>query len=241
MDGRKSKIGPFWCVAMGMGVNADLPARLGGPVASDGGGGGGACGASETSLCNWCWIETMLSPRVMKWSMVLARSPWHVERADMRTERFCIGKTRSSISTWDISCRRILWRGEIWVPWWSSTTEPEESSFECTPDVLEVVVVPSSALRLVELVGLLPVFGDEPDASDSWSWRGEFDDEAWSPKSINHKSVSFILFFSRWRYNTSHFTPLNTSICLSLSLSLHILLTYSHWRNCVRKWSAAVH
>ena len=46
------------------------------------------------------------------------------------------------------------------------------------PDVFEVVVVPSSALRLAELLGLLPVLGDEPDAIDSRSCRGEFDDEA---------------------------------------------------------------
>lgn len=56
--------------------------------------------------------------------------------------------------------------------------EPDESSFECIPDVFDVVVVPSSALRLVELVGLLPVFGDEPDRFDSRSFRGEFDEDA---------------------------------------------------------------
>jgi hypothetical protein len=38
--------------------------------------------------------------------------------------------------------------------------------------------VPSSALRLVELVGLLPVLGEDPDTTDSRSFRGELDDEA---------------------------------------------------------------
>jgi hypothetical protein len=55
--------------------------------------------------------------------------------------------------------------------------EPDESSFECIPDVV-VVVVPSSALRFVELVGLLPVLGEDPDTIDSRSFLGEFDDEA---------------------------------------------------------------
>ena len=45
--------------------------------------------------------------------------------------------------------------------------KPDESSFECIPDVFDVVVVPSSALRFVELVGLLPVLGDDPDTIDS--------------------------------------------------------------------------
>jgi hypothetical protein len=76
-----------------------------------------------------------------------------------------MGKTRSRISTCDILCRRILQRGDLVCC--SSVIEPDESSFECIPDVFDVVVVPSSALRFVELVGLLPVFGEDPDTIDS--------------------------------------------------------------------------
>jgi hypothetical protein len=67
-----------------------------------------------------------------------------------------MGKTRSRISTCDILCRRILQRGDLVCC--SSVIEP---------DVFDVVVVPSSALRFVELVGLLPVFGEDPDTIDS--------------------------------------------------------------------------
>ena len=67
-----------------------------------------------------------------------------------------------------MSCRRIFPRGEVkFVDGFSSVIEPDESSFEWIPDVFDVLVVPSSALRLVELVGLLPVFGDEPETIDS--------------------------------------------------------------------------
>jgi hypothetical protein len=62
-------------------------------------------------------------------------------------------------------CRRILLRGDIVFVCCSSVIEPDESSFECIPEVFDVVV-PSSALRFVELVGLLPVFGEDPDTID---------------------------------------------------------------------------
>lgn len=170
MDGRKSNDGPAWCGVV-IGVKADFV--IVGVDDDDN---------DVTSLCNWFWIDTILSPNVIKWSIVLAKSPWHVDKAAINTERFCIGKTRSSISTCDILCRRILLRCDIVFVCCSSVFEPDESSFECIPDVFDVVVVPSSALRFVELVGLLPVFGEDPDTFDSWSFRGEFDDEAWSPE-----------------------------------------------------------
>ena len=177
MGWRKSNDVPFWCSVVVIGVKADFVVVVVVVVDDD-----DDDDDSVISLCNWFWNDTILSPSVIKWSIVLAKSPWHVDNAAISIERFCIGKTRSSISIGDIFCRRNLLRGDTLFVCCSSVIEPDESSFECIPDVFDVVVVPSSALRLVELVGLLPVFGEDPDTIDSWSFRGEFDDEAWSPE-----------------------------------------------------------